>query len=48
MIQTKGEIFVIRPQQPIMVDRIEKDVDKLTDLYEQGYECGKSILAINI
>ena len=33
------EITVIRPQKPIVVDRIERDVKKLTDLYEEGYAC---------
>lgn len=45
-LEEKGEILVIRPEQLILVDRIEKNIDKLTDLYEQGYECGKSILNI--
>ncbi|WP_419034440.1 DUF6363 domain-containing protein, partial [Dysgonomonas gadei] len=40
--------FVIRPKEPILVDRIEKDVDKLTSLYEQGYECAKDIYTMNI
>ncbi len=42
-LEADGDIFVIRPQEPIIVDRIEKDVDKLTDLYQQGYECGQII-----
>ncbi|GAB6123580.1 patatin-like phospholipase family protein [Dysgonomonas termitidis] len=47
-LEEKGQIFVIRPKEPILVDRIEKDVDKLTSLYEQGYECGKDIYTMNI
>lgn len=42
-LEARGDIFVIRPQKPITVDRIEKNVDKLTDLYNQGYEAGKAI-----
>lgn len=42
-LEEEGSIFVIRPVNPIMVDRIEKDIHKLTALYEEGYECGKSI-----
>lgn len=32
-------ITVIRPEKPVMVDRIERNIDKLTDLYEEGYAC---------
>lgn len=42
-LEARGDIFVIRPQKPITVDRIEKNVNKLTDLYNQGYEAGKAI-----
>lgn len=42
-LEEEGKIFVIRPLNPITVDRIEKDVDKLTALYEEGYDCGKAI-----
>ncbi len=33
----KGNLFLIRPQVPSEVARIEKDREKLTALYEQGY-----------
>lgn len=33
-----GEIFLIQPQQPVTIASMEKDQDKLLDLYEQGYE----------
>lgn len=42
-LEDEGKVFVIRPQSPIVVDRIERDVDKLTNLYNEGYECGKII-----
>ncbi len=38
-MEDAGEITVIRPQKPVVVDRIERDIKKLTDLYEEGYEC---------
>ena len=38
-MEESGEITVIRPQKPVMVDRIERDIHKLTDLYEEGYAC---------
>lgn len=42
-MEEEGSIFVIRPQKPVLVDRIEKDVDKLLDLYNEGYACAASI-----
>lgn len=42
-LEEQGRILVIRPVQPIMVDRLEKDTAKLTDLYEQGYRCAENI-----
>lgn len=42
-LEEEGSVFVIRPEKPVLVDRIEKDINKLTTLYEEGYECGKSI-----
>lgn len=38
-MEDAGEITVIRPMKPIVVDRIERDIKKLTDLYEEGYQC---------
>ena len=36
-----GNLFVIRPEVPLQVDRMEKDTAKLQNLYEQGYEDAK-------
>lgn len=47
-LEEEGSVFVIRPQKPILVDRIEKDINKLTALYEEGYECGKFIENMNL
>ncbi|EJR44438.1 hypothetical protein IIM_05180 [Bacillus cereus VD107] len=33
-----GNLFVIRPEVQLQVDRIEKDPQKLQNLYEQGYK----------
>ena len=41
-LEALGKITVIRPQQPIIVDRIERDTRKLLDLYHEGYELMKS------
>lgn len=38
-MEDEGSIVVIRPQKPVVVDRIERDISKLTALYEEGYEC---------
>lgn len=46
-LEESGDAFVIRPEKPILVDRIEKDINKLTALYEEGYECGKLIEKMN-
>ena len=32
-----GELFLIRPPEPVTVGSMEKDADKLFALYEQGY-----------
>lgn len=47
-LEEEVSVFVIRPQKPIIVDRIEKDVNKLTALYKEGYECGMSIEKMNL
>jgi predicted patatin/cPLA2 family phospholipase len=35
---------VIRPENPVVVDRIEKNIKKLEDLYQEGYECARKVL----
>lgn len=42
-LEDEGRITVIRPEKPVVVSRTEKDVDKLRELYEEGYEVGKKI-----
>ena len=37
-LEDEGKIMVIRPVKPIQVGRMEKDTDKLWDLYMEGYE----------
>ena len=46
-LEDKGRIVVIRPEKPMEVDRIETDIKKLTDLYEEGYVCAKKCLKKN-
>ena len=42
-MEDEGKIIVIRPQKPVMVDRIERDVQKLTGFYEEGYDCARNL-----
>ncbi|MBR5049158.1 MAG: patatin family protein, partial [Erysipelotrichaceae bacterium] len=35
-LESQGRIFVIAPQQPVKVSRVESDVEKLGDLYFEG------------
>lgn len=37
-----GEIICIRPERPMEVDRICRDVEKLERLYEEGFRLGES------
>lgn len=47
-LEEEESILVIRPQKPVVVDRIEKDTNKLLALYEEGYECAKIINSLSI
>ena len=40
-MEDEGKIKVIRPLKPVIVDRIERNIQKLADFYEEGYECAK-------
>lgn len=40
-LEEQGKILVIRPEEPIVVGRMEKDVDKLEHLYEEGFRLGE-------
>ncbi len=42
-LEDAGELTVIRPERPIVVDRMEKDINKLLELYNEGYECAAKI-----
>ena len=47
-LEASGQAIVIRPVQPVMVGRMEKDVKKLEDLYEEGFEQGELFVKQNI
>jgi len=38
-MEDEGLITVIRPEKPIEVDRMEKNPQKLTAFYKEGYDC---------
>ena len=40
--EEKGNVFVISPSTPLNVKRIEKNTEKLTQLYQQGYQDAKT------
>lgn len=46
--EKEGEIIIIRPEKKLTVDRMEKDISKLDDLYRQGYECAKKVSSLII
>ena len=43
-LEEEGKIIVIRPEKPVVVDRIEKNIKKLEDLYQEGYECAQKVM----
>lgn len=40
-LEAEGKVFVIRPEKKSAVGRIEKDVSRLKELYQEGYEDGR-------
>lgn len=46
-LEEKGQIKCIRPIRPLEVGRIEKDVNKLERLYEEGFELGEKFCVEN-
>ena len=43
--EKEGRIFVFRPSRPVEVDRLEKNKEKLTALYNNGLEDGRASMA---
>lgn len=46
-MEDDGTITVIRPQRPMEVSRMERDVQKLEELYEEGFRLGEQF-ALNV
>ena len=40
-MEDEGRVICIRPERPLEVDRIEKDIAKLERLYEEGFALGE-------
>lgn len=46
-MEARGEIFVIRPSRTVDIKRVEKDVEKLQEMYDLGvHDCESSIAAL--
>ena len=43
-LEAAGRIFVIRPENPVLVSRVEKDVRKLEALYQEGRRTAEQAL----
>lgn len=42
-LESEGRLIVVRPQRPIEVDRMERNTQKLLDLYNEGYSCAAAV-----
>lgn len=42
-LENEKHVVVIRPQEPVKVNRMERDVKKLQELYEEGYRCAANL-----
>ena len=42
-LESEGSLIVIRPEKPITVDRMERNTQKLLNLYNEGYECAAKV-----
>lgn len=40
VLHMSGKLYRVAPQEPVTVGRVEKDIEKLGDLYFQGYKDG--------
>ena len=47
-LESEGRIIVIRPEKPVEVGRMEKDTEKLSALYQEGYDIASKLIRENI
>lgn len=38
LMEKEGSVFIIRPSSPVEISRLEKNVNRLQELYDQGYQ----------
>ena len=43
-LEDEGRLLAIRPKRPLEVGRLESNIEKLTALYNEGYECADEAL----
>lgn len=43
-LEDSGAIIAIRPQRPLVVGRMERNINRLIALYEEGYSCAKQVV----
>ena len=43
-LEEEGLVIVIRPENPVTVNRIEKDTQKLRLLYDEGMRCAEKVI----
>ena len=42
-LEAEGRLTVLRPEKPIVVNRIERDSRRLSDLYDEGYAAAAAL-----
>lgn len=42
-LEEEGKLFIIRPEKLLQVGRTEKNTQRLTDLYNEGYACAERV-----
>lgn len=45
-LEDEGRILVIRPIKPLEVTRLTSDSEKLTALYNEGYDCARRVFGM--
>jgi len=46
--EKEGRIIVLRPIRPVEVGRMEKDIEKLESLYNEGFNIGEEFCRTNL
>ena len=46
--EKEGRIIVLRPIRPVEVGRMEKDIEKLESLYNEGFNIGEEFCRANL